>query len=72
MNFDNPDVFTAIRTKLQAAWDKSGSAYVNGRNKLVSTKVRVRATGTFNEVDPSQANPQILLNSADSVQVITE
>jgi hypothetical protein len=72
VNFDNPDVFTQIRTKLQAAWDKAGSAYVNGRNKLVSLKIRVRATGTFNEVDPSQANPQILLNSADAVQIVTE
>jgi hypothetical protein len=70
VNFDNPDTFTAIRTKLQNEWDKFPGAYVNGRNKLVSLKIRVRATGTINEVDPSQANPQILLNSADAVQII--
>jgi hypothetical protein len=70
VNFDSPDTFTAIRTKLQAAWDRHAKDYVNGRNKLVSTRVRVRATGTFNEVDPNQANPQILLTSPDSIEVL--
>jgi hypothetical protein len=72
VNFDSPDVFAAIREKLQAEWDKFPGAYVNGRNKLVSFRIRVRATGTINEIDPSQANPQILLGSADSVQVIDQ
>jgi hypothetical protein len=70
VNFDNPDVFAKIRATLQAAWDRHGTDFVNGRNKLVSTKVRVKATGTFNEQDPNQANPQILLNSVDSIQII--
>lgn len=72
VNMDDPDVFNAIRTKLQREWDKYPGAYVNGRNKLVSTKIRVRATGTINEVNPSQANPQILLNSADAIQVLDQ
>ncbi|HEX4383368.1 MAG TPA: hypothetical protein VH083_10475 [Myxococcales bacterium] len=71
VNFEDPEIFKAVREKLQKAWDDEGStAYVNGRNKLVSTKIRIRATGTLNDVDPSQANPQILLDSADAVQII--
>jgi hypothetical protein len=72
VNFDSPEKFTAIRTKLQDAWDAGGpDAAKSGRNKLISTKVRVRVTGTFNEIDPNQANAQIVLDSADSVQIVT-
>jgi len=63
--------FAEIRTKLQAAWDRHAAPgdYVNGRNKLVSLKVRVRARGIFNQTDSGQANPQILLESADSISL---
>ena len=70
VNFDDPDVFAKIRDALQKAWDKYPGAYVNGRNKLVSTRIRVKATGTFNEVSASQANPQILLKALDSIEII--
>ncbi len=70
VNFDSADLFQQIRDALQKAWDQY-PGYVNGRNKLVSTHVRVKVTGVFNEVDPSQANPQILLNSLDSIQIIS-
>jgi hypothetical protein len=71
VNFDDNDKFAAIRKKLQDAWDAAGpGSAVSGRNKLVSTKVRVRATGTYNEVDPNQANAQIVLESADSLDII--
>ncbi len=70
VNFDSPKIFNQIRAKLQAAWDLHAKDYVNGRNKLVSTKIQVRATGTLNEIDPSQANPQILLKDADALTII--
>lgn len=69
VNFDDPAAFTAIRAKLQAAWDRNPTAFHNGRNKLVHDRIRVRATGLGNVVDPNQANPQILLQSADDVVV---
>ena len=72
-NFESTDAFQAIRDKLQAAWDAEpeGTA-VSGRNKLISTKLRVRATGTFNEIDPGQANAQILLDGPDSVEILAQ
>lgn len=72
-NFESDDAFKAIRDKLQAAWDSEpeGTA-VSGRNKLISTKLRVRATGTFNEIDPGQANAQILLDGPDSVEILAQ
>jgi hypothetical protein len=72
VNMEDPDAFAAIRKKLQAAWDKYPKAYVNGRNKLLSTRIRVKATGTFNEIDPNQANAQLLLKSADSIEIIEQ
>lgn len=69
VNFSSPEEFEKIRQKLQGAWDQHPNAYINGRNKLVSTQIRVKATGTFNEVSESQANPQILLDSADSIEL---
>jgi hypothetical protein len=70
VNFEDPAAFAKIREKLQAAWDKHKGETVNGRNKLVSLRIKVKATGTFNEVYPNQANPQILLKSAASVEII--
>jgi hypothetical protein len=71
VNFDDPAVFEAIRTKLQDAWDAAGpDSAVSGRNKLVSTRVRIRATGTFNQIDPNQANAQIVLDGPDSLEIL--
>ena len=64
-------LFAAIRKKMQDAWDAAGEgSAVSGRNKLVSTRVRVRATGTYNEIDPNQANAQIVLPSADALEIV--
>lgn len=71
-NLTDPNIFAQITAKLQAAWDKYPGAYVNGRNKLLSTKLQVKVTGTFNETDPGQANAQVLLDSADAIQVIEQ
>lgn len=69
-NFESEKTFEMIRIKLQKAWDTGAASAVSGRNKLISTKVRVRATGKFNEQDPNQANVQIVLDSADAVEVL--
>ena len=69
VNFDNPDVFTQVRKALQAAWDRHPNDYTNARNKLLNTKIKVKITGTFNEVDPNQANAQILVKSVDDVKI---
>jgi hypothetical protein len=71
VNFDDPAVFETIRTKLQNAWDAAGpDSSISGRNKLVSTKVRIRATGTFNQIDPNQANAQIVLGGPDAIEIL--
>jgi hypothetical protein len=69
-NFESPEVFQAIREKCLQAWQRDPENYVNGRNKLLHNKIRVRARGIYNVVDPNQANIQILLKSADDLEIL--
>ena len=69
-NFEDPERFKALRDKLQAAWDSTEPQdAVSGRNKLVSRTLRVRARGIFNEIDPNQANAQILVAGPESLEI---
>jgi hypothetical protein len=70
VNFESPEAFAKLREKLQTAWDRHPKDFFNGRNKLVSRAVRVKATGTFNEIDPNQANPQILVTGPEAVEIL--
>ena len=70
VNFNDPAVFIKIREKLQAVWDQHPRAYINGRNKLISTTIKIKVTGTLNEVDANQANPQILIQSPDEIKIL--
>ena len=70
VNFDDQTVFEKIRAKLQAIWDSHQGGIENGRNKLVNPRVKLKASGTFNVVDPGQANPQVLLAGPDDIKLI--
>lgn len=67
VNFEDDKIFSEIRAKLQGIWDKHPGSVENGRNKLINRQVKLKATGTFNVVDPGQANPQVLLQGPDSI-----
>jgi len=68
---NDADRFTPIREWLQRAWDAGNqAAIVNHRNKLLNPTIRVRARGTLNHVDAGQANPQILIESPASLEVL--
>ena len=69
LNIQDPSIFDAIREKLGAWWASRARDFKNGRNKLESRCLRVRARGVFNQVDANQANAQIILQSADDVTV---
>jgi hypothetical protein len=62
--FEDPEQFRIMRERLKAVWDTASHIpAVNDRNKWLKQRLRVKAKGRFNFVDPSQANPQIILNS---------
>jgi hypothetical protein len=69
LNDRNLTVFNAISAKLANAWTMRQGQGLDGRNKLVNPKIRVRARGTFNIIDRNQANAQILLESPDDLTI---
>ena len=71
VNFENPELFKAIRAKLQKIWDASEASKLKDRNKWRNPKVIIEAEGLLNVQDPNQANPQILLESIESIRQLT-
>jgi hypothetical protein len=65
----NLGISDALRNKLAAVWKEHADSAVNGRNKLINRRVRLKAVGKVNVVSPAQANPQIVLDSADAISV---
>ena len=70
INFDNMAEFEKIRQKLAKIWNDNESTAVSGRNMLINPNVKIEATGLANIVSPEQANPQILLDSAEQIQQV--
>lgn len=68
INFDNMTEFNNIRQKLANIWDQNADVAVSGRNKLINPEVTITAKGVANIISTEQANPQILLESADDVE----
>jgi hypothetical protein len=68
INFENMAEFENIRQKLAKIWDENETTAVSGRNMLINPEVKIEAIGTANIVSPEQANPQILLDSAEQIQ----
>ena len=68
INFENMAEFKKIRQKLAKIWDENATQAVSGRNMLINPEVTIEAEGTANIVSTEQANPQILLNSAERVK----
>ena len=71
VNFQDIDVFMGVLEKLGDAWNaKLDGRVINSRNKLVNLDITIRVRGTFNVVDPNQANAQILLNAVEDIEVL--
>lgn len=68
VNFEDPELFAAVRERLGAAWHEHEATTRPARNRFVNPQLRVRVRGTKNVVDPNQANPQVLLDSIDDVE----
>ncbi|MGZ3789899.1 MAG: hypothetical protein ACXVLQ_15275 [Bacteriovorax sp.] len=68
-NLENLDLFNKVREKLEKVWMENSATAENDRNKFVNRKLVVTAKGVSNMVNPGQANPQIIINSIDDVNV---
>lgn len=69
INFDDMNLFLQIRDKAQMAWDSQTETVIPGRNYYINPKLRACAKGLGNMVTPTQANPQILINSIDDLKI---
>lgn len=65
VNFTKKGEQEKIDAKLKGWWDAAPASVIDGRNKLVNTKVQISASGIMNVVDPNQANAQMRLNAKD-------
>ena len=70
VNFEDMAKFQNIRDKLTKIWDENVDTAVSGRNMLINPEVTIEATGLGNIVSPEQANPQILLESAEQIRQV--
>ena len=71
INFNDMAKFQNIRDKLAEIWNKNASSAVSGRNMLINPQVAIEAAGVGNIISPEQANPQILLESAEQIRQVT-
>ncbi|WP_146155198.1 hypothetical protein [Enhygromyxa salina] len=70
VNFEDMEVFEAIRARLGEIWHDAPETAKNGRNKLIKPGLELEVHGVLNVVSPAQANPQLLLSSPEDVQVL--
>ncbi len=65
VNFTKKGEQEKIDAKLKGWWETHSDSVIDGRNKLVNTKIEIVATGKMNVVDPNQANAQMRLHAKD-------
>ena len=69
VNFQNIDLFLKIREELQKAWDSAPQSATYDRNKYINRKIQVTVKGVKNLVAPDQANPQIMPEKFEDVEI---
>lgn len=71
VNFEDIKEFEKIRLKLAQIWNNHLNTVKTARNFLVNPNVTIEAQGKINIISPQQANPQILLENASQIQVLS-
>ncbi|MEM8677061.1 MAG: hypothetical protein AAGF83_24885 [Cyanobacteria bacterium P01_G01_bin.67] len=71
INFEDMTKFQNIRQKLAKIWNQNSATAVSGRNMLINPEITIEASGIANIISPEQANPQILLESAEQVKMVS-
>jgi hypothetical protein len=70
LSFTNPTLFRAFREKCQKIWEQFPQSIRNVRNKLINDSISLKVKGTYNMIDPGQANPQIVIESLEDVEFL--
>ena len=69
INFENAEVFEQIRLKAAEAWKQNVECRSDARNSLLNQTLQVIVRGKKNVVSKSQANPQVIIESADDLEI---
>ena len=72
INFQDMAEFDKIRQKLGKIWDENQATAIAGRNMLINPEVAIEAKGIGNIISTEQANPQILLETAEDVKIVSK
>lgn len=72
LSFTDMELFEKARQMFQAAWDKYPLMVRNYRNKEINEALTVTVSGTYNMIDPGQANPQVVLERLDDIRITEE
>ena len=72
LSFTDMELFTKIREMFQAAWDKYPLMVRNYRNKEINDALTVTVSGTYNMIDPGQANPQVVMERLEDITIVEE
>jgi hypothetical protein len=70
VNFKDFKLFQEILKKLDQIWKEKAAHVVRGRNYLMNPKIKLRVSGIKNVVSRSQANPQIIINRLEDIELI--
>ncbi|MGK7885446.1 MAG: hypothetical protein AB4057_12580 [Crocosphaera sp.] len=70
VNFEDRKEFEKIREKLANIWNDNLDTITSGRNFLINPNIIIEAQGKVNVISPQQANPQILLENVDKIQLV--
>lgn len=71
LSFTNPELFSQARKLFQDMWDAHPAGVRQYRNKFINDEIEVTVSGTYNMIDPLQANPQIVIDSLDQIKFTT-
>lgn len=72
LSFTNFELFTKIRKIFQDVWDRHPLTSRRYRNKYVNDAITVTVSGTYNMVDPIQANPQLVVERLEDIVIKEE
>jgi len=68
LSFTDPELFKEARKKFQQEWDRHPETVRQYRNKFINDGIEVSVSGTYNMIDPLQANPQIVIKALDDIK----
>lgn len=69
LSFTDPELFKAARKLFQDAWDKHPAGVRQYRNKFINDEITVTVSGTYNMIDPLQANPQVVIKDITDIKI---